>query len=95
MTFKVLVEPFVRRLTGDNSRPETLKVMAAFDWPRPDKRREYLRVRLEQQAGQTVAVAYPSQGSGVLTSCSFADGLLEVAPGQGFSAGAILPFHPF
>lgn len=95
VTFKVLVEPFVRQLAGDSSRAETLSVAAAFDWPRPDKRREYLRVRLEQHNGQTVAVAFASQGSGVLTSCSFAEGLLEVAPGRAFSAGDALPFHPF
>lgn len=95
VTFKVLVEPFVRRLAGDSSRSETLSVKAGFDWPRPDKRREYLRVRLEQHQGQTVAVAFASQGSAVLTSCSFADGLLEVAPGQAFSSGDVLPFHPF
>lgn len=87
VTFKVLVQPFLQALAGGQARPLRLQVKSAFGRSSPERRREYLRVRLENGPQGTVAAAYPQQGSGVLTSCCFADGLLDVAPGQTFAAG--------
>lgn len=89
VTFKVLVEPFLKTLMGDTHTAQPIPVTVGFDWPRADKRREFLRVRLEQIDGQTIAMPFKHQGSGVLTSCSFADGLLEVNPGETFSKGDV------
>lgn len=95
VTFKILVEPFLKTLMGDTHTTQPIPVTVGFDWPRADKRREFLRVRLEQIDGQTVAVPFKHQGSGVLTSCSFADGLLEVNPGETFSKGDLLMYWGF
>lgn len=95
VTFKILVEPFLKTLMGDTHTTQPIPVTVGFDWPRADKRREFLRVRLEQVDGQTVAMPFKHQGSGVLTSCSFADGLLEVNPGETFSKGDVRMYWGF
>lgn len=95
VTFKVIVEPFIQALMGNTQKRQPIPVTVGFDWPRADKRREYLRVRLEQVDGQTVAIPFKQQGSGVLTSCSFADGLLEVTPGETFKKGDVRMYWGF
>jgi len=74
------VQPFVQALQGAKSGGLSYRQgQAQFDWPRPDKRREWLRVRLQADGGVTL---YPNQSSGVLTSLAWADGLLDNPPGQ-------------
>ena len=62
---------------------------AHFDWPRPDKRREFLRVR--RQPDGTLAL-FPNQGSGVLTSLAWGDGLVDNPPGQAIARGEAVRF---
>ena len=70
-------------------------VRAGFDWPKPGTRREFLRARLEQDAaGLPRAVIYPHQGSGVLTSTSWAEGFVEVPEGTTVSAGQTVDYLP-
>lgn len=85
VTFLVLARPFVLRLQGaaDLAVP-TSELIAGFDWPRPDKRREFLRVR--RKAEGTLDL-FPNQGSGVLTSLAWADGLVDNPPGQPIARG--------
>jgi molybdopterin molybdotransferase len=51
---------------------------ADFDWPRPDKRREFLRVRRNAEGGLDL---FANQSSGVLTSTVWADALVD-NPGE-------------
>jgi molybdopterin molybdotransferase len=85
VTFLVLARPFVLRLQGatDLAVPAN-QFIAGFDWPRPDKRREFLRVR--RNAEGTLDL-FPNQGSGVLTSLAWADGLVDNPPGQPIARG--------
>ncbi|EEG08879.1 molybdenum cofactor synthesis domain protein [Pseudogulbenkiania ferrooxidans 2002] len=95
VTFAVLVKAFLQRRAGvaDAAGTTTVRYPAAFDWGRPDaKRVEFLRVRRVVRDGQTVLERYPNQGSGVLTSCAWADGLVRLAPGQAVAAGDQLDF---
>ncbi|MCE4553454.1 gephyrin-like molybdotransferase Glp [Pelomonas cellulosilytica] len=93
VTFFVLVRPALLKLQGATKlAPRGYQLAAGFDWPRPDKRREFLRVRLDD-AGHLALLG--NQGSGVLTSAFFADGLLDNPPGQAFSAGDAVRFIPF
>ena len=64
---------------------------ADFDWPRPDKRREFLRVRRNATGGLEL---FPNQSSGVLTSAVWADGLVDNAPGQAIRRGDAVGFLP-
>ncbi|MBU6438375.1 MAG: molybdopterin molybdenumtransferase MoeA, partial [Betaproteobacteria bacterium] len=69
-----------------------LPVRAAFDWPRPDKRREYLRVRLDSTGA---AALYPNQNSAVMTSTVWGDGLVDNPPGHAVAAGDTVRYIPF
>jgi molybdopterin molybdotransferase len=70
------------------ARPAIFKMLGATDWKRPtveavlmdevsqkDDRRHYLRVRLEEQAGEWRAYLTGEQGSGILSSMIEANGL--------------------
>jgi molybdopterin molybdotransferase len=92
VTFLLAVAPVLRALQGMSSAlPASLPLRANFDWPRPDKRREFLRVKLNAE-GQLEL--YPNQSSGVLTSAVWADGLLDNPPGQAIQRGDVVRFLP-
>lgn len=93
VTFLLAVRPVLRALEGEPVQaPRALQVPAAFDWPHPDRRREFLRARLDA-AGQ--AHVYPKQSSAVLTSAVWAEGLVDVAAGQVIRAGDPVPYLPY
>jgi molybdopterin molybdotransferase len=97
VTFLLLVRPVLLRLQGAPTlapalAPVALPMRADFDWPRPDKRREFLRVRRNAQGGLEL---FPNQSSGVLTSAVWADGLLDNPPGQAIRAGDTVRYLPF
>ena len=71
---------------------EVAALRADFDWAKPDRRNEFLRVRVNAEGGLDL---FPNQGSGVLTSTVWADGLIDVAPGQPIVRGDMLRFIPF
>jgi molybdopterin molybdotransferase len=62
---------------------------AHFDWPKPDKRREFLRVRRNAQGGLDL---FANQSSGVLTSAVWADGVIDNPPGQSIARGDLVSF---
>jgi len=93
VTFLVLVRPALLKLQGASRlTPRGYRIAAGFDWPRPDKRREFLRVRLDEEGGLAL---FTNQSSGVLTSAFWADGLLDNPAGQAIKAGDAVRFIPF
>lgn len=97
VTYQVLVKPYLQRCAGlladDVAAPALYP--AGFAWERPDaKREEFLRVKLVQQDGQWQLQRYPNQGSGVLTSCAWSDGLVRLAAGQQVQPGDLLGLLP-
>lgn len=92
ITFLVAVRPVLAALLGaDAALPAPLPLRAAFDWPRPDRRREFLRVRLDAAGALEL---FPNQSSGVLTSTVWADGLVDNPPGQVIRRGDTVRFLP-
>lgn len=92
VTFLVSVRPVLMALQGMAWRePQGVAVRADFDWPKPDKRREFLRARCNASGGLEL---FPNQGSGVLTSVVWADGLVDLASGQAVRAGEMVRFLP-
>ena len=92
VTFLLLVRPVIGWLSGQGWQlPRSLSLPAAFDWPRPDKRREFLRARLNAQ-GQLEL--HPNQGSGVLSSAAWADGLVDLAPQATVVEGQLVRWLP-
>jgi len=93
VTFMVMVRPFVLRLQGvSDVTPRAFVVRADFDWPRPDVRAEFLRARINDQGGVDL---YPNQGSGVVTSLCWGDGLVINPPALAVERGDSVRFVPF
>lgn len=92
VTFLMLVRPFLLARQGVTAGdPMRLPLIAAFDWKRTGDRREFLRVRLNAN-GQVEL--FPHQGSGVLTSMVWSDGLVDLAAGQMVAAGDVVAYVP-
>jgi molybdopterin molybdotransferase len=93
VTFLLFVRPFVRRLQGADDRPpRALRLRADFDWPKPDRRREFLRARFNDEGGLDL---FPNQGSAVMTSTVWADGLIDNPPLQPIRRGDTVRFLPY
>lgn len=92
VTFLLCVSTVLRTMQGlPAALPRPLPLKAAFDWPRPDKRREFLRVRLNE-AGELEL--FDNQSSGVLTSAVWADGLVDNPAGQRIARGDTVRYLP-
>jgi molybdopterin molybdotransferase len=92
VTFLIAVAPLLRALQGlDPALPPPQTLRADFDWPRPDRRREFLRVRRNADGGLDL---FANQSSGVLTSLVWADGLVDNPPGQPVARGDAVRFLP-
>jgi molybdopterin molybdotransferase len=93
VTFLLLVRPFVLALQGVTKTDITRTEMKVnFDWPRADKRREFLRVKRNAQGGLDL---FPNQSSGVLTSAVWGDGVVDNPAGQTISKGDTVRFISF
>lgn len=93
VTFLLLVRPFIlRRMGVADVAAQPFMVRADFDWPRPDRRREFLRVRRNADGGLEL---FPNQSSGVLTSTVWGSGLADIAAGQAVKRGDAVPFLSF
>jgi molybdopterin molybdotransferase len=95
VTFLIFARALILKLQGtDDYLVKRVSVIADFDWPKI-KRQEYLRVRLAQKDNQVVAQLYPHQGSGVLSSASWADGLVEVMIDSEIKKGDMVSYLSF
>ncbi|MCO5110822.1 MAG: molybdopterin molybdotransferase MoeA [Burkholderiaceae bacterium] len=93
ITFAILVRPFLLRLQGvRDAAPRGIAARADFDWPKADKRREFLRVRYNAAGALDL---FTNQGSGVLTSTVWGDGVVDNPPGQTIARGDTVRFHSF
>jgi molybdopterin molybdotransferase len=90
VTFLLLVRPFLLRLQGvADVAVKSSPLPAHFNWPKPDKRREFLRVRRNAAGALDL---FPNQSSGVLTSAVWADGLVDLPSGQTVAHGDLVRF---
>jgi molybdopterin molybdotransferase len=93
VTFLIFVRPFLLKTQGiAEVGPRAIGARADFDWPEPDPRREYLRVKWNAQGGLEI---YPTQDSAVLTSTAWADGLVDNPPNHAIARGDIVRFLPY
>ena len=93
VTFLLFVRPFILKLQGREAKlPQSYLMRADFDWLKADRRNEFLRVKINSQGGLDL---YPNQSSGVLTSASWGDGLVDCPPNQPIKAGELVKYIPF
>jgi len=94
VTFALFVRPFLLARMGA-AQPEApwWPVRAGFERAAPAARREFARARLERRDGVLpVAVLHPRQGSDVLSSTTWAEGLVELPEGVTVARGDVLRF---
>ena len=93
VTFLLLVRPFILKLHGaTHVVPESIAARAHFNWPKVDKRREFLRVKHNAEGGLDL---FNNQSSGVLTSTVWGDGLVDHPAGQTIAHGDEVQFISF
>jgi molybdopterin molybdotransferase len=93
VTFLLLVRPFLLRMQGVQSlEPVRTPMRADFDWPKVDRRREFLRARRNASGGLDL---FPNQSSGVLTSVVWGDGVIDLPAGSTIRQGDMVNFISF
>ncbi|TSE34221.1 molybdopterin molybdotransferase MoeA [Tepidimonas charontis] len=94
VTFVLLARALLLRLAGAAvapTLPAALPLTAHFEVTRPDKRREFLRVRRNAAGGLDL---FPNQNSSVLTSMAWADGLVDKPAGGTIAHGDTVRYLP-
>lgn len=96
VTFLMVGMPLIRYLQG---RPDPDitgdQVVASFRVDKTSVRREFMRVRRDRVNGKPVLRAHPNQGSGVLSSTCWADGLAVVPENTTIEPGDLVTYFPF
>lgn len=91
-TFCIFARPFILKKQGaTKTKANSFKVPSAFEWPKPGTRHEYVRARAENG----VIELFPHQGSGVLTSTSWANGLAIIPANTVVKSKDMIEFIPF
>ena len=76
--------------------PKALPLPAAFSWDKPRPRRQYLRARLQADAkGQLQVHLHPRQGSAMLSSACWSDGLAVIEIGETLRVGQPVNYLSF
>lgn len=93
VVFLMIARPYLLRkmgLTDIDVKP--LAVRADFDWTKPGDRQEFVRVRRNDAGGLDL---YHTQNSQVLSSCAWADGLVDIPVGGTVRKGEMVNYYPF
>ena len=95
VTFCIFSLPFIKKMQGNNNyQSKIIKVKANFEGKRTKPRREYARARIDHSENTPVANLYPKQGSDVMSSIVWADGLVEIPENKTFEPGELLNYYP-
>ena len=97
VTFIVLTCPLIAKLAGATpTTPRLFPVRTGFSYRKKPGRREYLRASLDRDGDAVVAIKYPRDGAGILSSIVRSDGLVifdEAA--SSLAIGTMVDFLPF
>lgn len=96
VTFCLFVSPYIKRLQGmTEPLSNSIPVAADFSW-KAGSRREFVRARLVQNdAGKAVTQIYHHQGSGVLASTIWSDGLVMIPEGMTITPGDLVDYTAY
>jgi molybdopterin molybdotransferase len=97
VTFVVLARPLILRLAGAAGfAPRLFPVRADFAYRKKPGRREYVRASLRREGKDLVAVKYPRDGAGILSSITQSEGLVIVdEETSDLAPGMTVEFLPF
>ena len=93
VTFLLFARPFILRRQGVlDVDVRRLMLPADFDLPQGDRRREFLRARMNSRGALEL---FRNQNSAVLNSAVWADGLVDNPAGQSIRRGDAVRFLPY
>ena len=95
VTYCIFALPFIKKMQGNSDfKNKPIKVKTNFDCKRAKPRREYARVQIDYSSDIPMASLYPKQGSDVMSSVVWADGIIEIPENTSFDSGTILDYYP-
>ena len=93
VTFLLFVRPYLLAMQGiTDVTPKALRLPCASAYPKADERNEFLRARIN---GNGEVELFGNQGSGILSSAVWGDGLVDNPPGHAIRPGEMVRFIPF
>lgn len=98
VTYCLFARPFILKAQGvtGSLAPRAVTARVDFDWPQPDKRREFARARLElDEQGEAWVSIHRSRSSGVLSSLAWANGLAVLPENRSLVKGDSVKFLSF
>ena len=97
LLFVFVVKPLIYKLIGsliNNIQPE--KIATNFSMIKKTKRLEWLRVSKKLIKDKYVLLKHPKQGSGMITSISYSDGVVEIPEDVSFiNKGDVFDYYDF
>lgn len=92
ITFLMFVKPYLLKMMGlQNVLPFEMKVKANFTLDGTEARHEFLRAKMNDQGELEL---YENQGSGILASLTWCDGLVHNPPQSAVQKGDLVRFIP-
>lgn len=89
----MMARPYLMRRMGlTKVTLDPLRIRADFDWTKAGDREEFVRVRRNDEGGLDL---YHTQNSQVLSSCAWADGLVDIPIGAQVHRGDTVNYYPF
>jgi molybdopterin molybdotransferase len=93
VTFSLIIRPYLlTRMGASDTTLQRIRVPAAFDWLVPDTRQEFLRGVLNAQGAAQI---HDRQNSGVLSSVTESEGLIEIPAATPVRRGEFVGFIPY
>ena len=79
LLYAMLINPLVEKLSGGKFKlPNSNKIVADFSMKKKTQRMEWLRIIKKTINNKDIALRYPKQGSGMISSVSYSDGIIEI-----------------
>ena len=97
LLYAMLIKPLILKLCGSFLKlPTSSKIYANFNMKKKTKRMEWLRVIKTSQNKKDFANKYPKQGSGMISSISYSNGIIEIGEEvSSIKRGDIFEFYDF
>ena len=97
LLFAMLINPLIKKLSGGNfNLPKSSKIVANFNMQKKTRRMEWLRIIRKTLNNKNIAIKYPKQGSGMISSITYSDGIIEIdADTSVIKKGDIFDYYDF
>jgi len=97
LLYGMLIKPLIEYIcSGKLNLPKSTKVKVNFSMKKKNKRLEWLRVMVHKNKDELVVNKFPKQGSGMISSIAYSDGIIEIPEKVSFiSKGEYYSFYSY